>query len=446
LPLRGVRSRSGFFFTRFELRSFVERISHSPWLARFAWLTALATWGLVGIGGLVTSKGVGMAVPDWPTSFGYNMFALDLSLWLTGGVFDEHTHRLWATLVGVLVVALTRWLGGYESRKPLIGIGLVEIIAGLGLLALGPNWKGAGHFLMGIGGVVLLAGFVWTRNRRLPGPLPALGWAAFFLVQIQGLLGGLRVVLDAHILADVRLGTAFGILHGCLGQIFLVLVCVIAVFVSKWWLTTVAGRNRESARQFDNPTQPAMNAARGWVFFATGVIFLQLMLGAAMRHQHAGLAVPDFPLAHGQLYPATDPESIHKYNVWRIDHREFNPVTAAQIHLHMVHRFTGLGLLILVPYAAWRFRRAARGLQTTGGGLANVWTGLVLVQAGLGILTVIQNKPADIATAHVMVGAACLVTGAVLSLVAAEFSIATAKTVMQSPAHSLASPAPQTQT
>lgn len=424
----------------------MERVSHNPWLARFAWLTALATWGLVGIGGLVTSKGVGMAVPDWPTSFGYNMFALDLSLWLTGGVFDEHTHRLWATLVGVLVVALTRWLGGYESRKPLIGIGLVEIMAGLGLLALGPNWKGAGHFLMGIGGVVLLAGFVWVRNRRLPGSLPQLGWVAFYLVQIQGLLGGLRVVLDAHILADVRLGTAFGILHGCLGQIFLVLLCVIAVFVSRWWITGVTGRNRDSALQYDDPTQPAMNAARGWVYFATGVIFLQLLLGAAMRHQHAGLAVPDFPLAHGQLYPATDPESIHKYNVWRIDHREFNPVTAAQIHLHMVHRFTGLGLLILVPYAAWRFRRAARGFQATGGGLANVWTGLVLVQAGLGILTVIQNKPADIATAHVMVGAACLVTGAVLSLVAAEFSIATAKTVMQSRAHSLASPAPQTQT
>lgn len=424
----------------------MERVSHSPWLARFTWLTALATWGLVGIGGLVTSKGVGMAVPDWPTSYGYNMFALPVSMWLTGGVFDEHTHRLWATWVGVLVVALTRWLGGGESRKPLIGIGLVEIVAGLGLLALGPNWKGAGHFLMGIGGVVLLAGFVWARNRRLPGPLPQLGWAAFFLVQIQGLLGGLRVVLDAHILADVRLGTAFGILHGCLGQIFLVLLCVIAVFVSKWWLTAVAGRNVESARQFDNPTQPAMNAARGWVFFATGVIFLQLMLGAAMRHQHAGLAVPDFPLAHGQLYPATDSESIREYNVWRIDHREFNPVTAAQIHLHMVHRFTGLGLLILVPYAAWRFRRAARGLQAAGGGVANVWTGLVMVQAGLGILTVLQNKPADIATAHVMVGAACLVTGAVLSLVAAEFSIATAKTVMQSPAHSLASPAPQTQT
>ena len=55
--------------------------AHQPWLHRFAVLTALATLGLVGMGGLVTSHGVGMAVPDWPTSYGYNMFALPISTW-----------------------------------------------------------------------------------------------------------------------------------------------------------------------------------------------------------------------------------------------------------------------------------------------------------------------------------------------------------------------------
>jgi heme A synthase len=125
--------------------------SEKPWLYRFAVLTALATLGLVGIGGLVTSHGVGMAVPDWPTSYGYNMFALPLSTWLTGGVFHEHTHRLWASFVGVLVVALTRWLGGRRSRLPLVIIGLGEIIVGQVLLRLNPDLKGAGHFLGGIG-------------------------------------------------------------------------------------------------------------------------------------------------------------------------------------------------------------------------------------------------------------------------------------------------------
>ena len=88
----------------------------NPWLHRFAILVALSALGLIAIGGLVTSHGVGMAVPDWPTSFGYNMFALPFSLWLTGGVFHEHTHRQWASIVGVLVVILTRWLGGRLLR------------------------------------------------------------------------------------------------------------------------------------------------------------------------------------------------------------------------------------------------------------------------------------------------------------------------------------------
>src|SRR5882672_10346375 len=126
---------------------------HSSWLHRFAFLTALATFGLIGIGDLVTSKGVGMSVPDWPTSYGYNMFALPVSMWFTGGVFQEHTHRLWASVVGTLVVILTRWLGGRESRLPLGIVAAVEILTGMVLLRLGADWKGAGYFLTGIGGV-----------------------------------------------------------------------------------------------------------------------------------------------------------------------------------------------------------------------------------------------------------------------------------------------------
>lgn len=90
---------------------------------RYAVAVALCTWGLICMGGLVTSKGVGMAVPDWPTSYGYNMFALPIATWFTGGVFDEHTHRLWASTVGLLVVALVRCLGGVESRRVLLAIG-----------------------------------------------------------------------------------------------------------------------------------------------------------------------------------------------------------------------------------------------------------------------------------------------------------------------------------
>src|SRR6266852_6214227 len=110
-------------------------------LHRYALLTAVATLGLIGIGGLVTSHGVGMAVPDCPTTYGYNMFFFPISKW-TGGIFYEHTHRLVATIVGVLVVGLTRWLGGRSARKPLAIVGVLEVVAGFVLLWRYPNLSG----------------------------------------------------------------------------------------------------------------------------------------------------------------------------------------------------------------------------------------------------------------------------------------------------------------
>src|SRR3979411_1371045 len=74
---------------------------YSVWLNRFAWFTAVATLLLICSGGMVTSKGVGLAVPDWPTPFGYNMFLFPVSKWIRG-IFFEHTHRLIASIVGFM--------------------------------------------------------------------------------------------------------------------------------------------------------------------------------------------------------------------------------------------------------------------------------------------------------------------------------------------------------
>ena len=370
------------------------------WLQRFAVLVAVCTWGLVCMGGLVTSKGVGMAVPDWPTSYGYNMFALPVSTWLTGGVFDEHTHRLWASTVGLFVVALTRWLGGYASRKALLAVGVAEILAGFGLLALGPDWKGGGHFLAGIGGVVLLAGVVWFRNGPSAAPLPTLGWLAFWAVQLQGLLGGLRVVLDKHVFSGTTLGTAFGVFHGCLGQAFLVLLCVIALRLSGFWRRL--------------PLAGAPVTGFRWLLpVATGLVFLQLLLGALMRHQHAGLAIHDFPLAYDQFWPATDAQSLLGYNQNRSEEIE---VTAFQIQLQMFHRLGGL-LASVAVLAVWVLAVRTGGFQSLWGRMTSAWAALVVVQVLLGIFTILRNKPADVATAHVAVGALTLVTGCLLVVV-----------------------------
>jgi cytochrome c oxidase assembly protein subunit 15 len=139
----------------------------------FAVLTAVATFLLLGAGGLVTSHEAGMSVPDWPNSYGYNMFAFPFSKW-TGGIFYEHTHRLWASVVGLMTTILAVWICLKDSRK-------------------------------------------WIKW---------LGIIGFLLVVAQGVLGGLRVTMHMN---------SLGIFHGVIAQTFFALTCAIALFTSRFW-------------------------------------------------------------------------------------------------------------------------------------------------------------------------------------------------------------------
>src|SRR3954469_9112099 len=154
------------------------------WLTRFAWFAAFATLLLICSGGMVTSKGVGLAVPDWPTSFGYNMFLFPASKWI-GGIFFEHTHRLIASTVGFLTIILAVWLWFSEPRR-------------------------------------------WVRM---------LGVTAVGAVIFQGVLGGLRVTM---------LKDEIGIFHACLAQAFFGLVVIIALVTSRAWRApaTITGTKR----------------------------------------------------------------------------------------------------------------------------------------------------------------------------------------------------------
>ena len=79
-----------------------------PWLKRFTFLTAAVTFALIWMGGLVTSHNAGLAVPDWPNTYGYNMFFFPISRWV-GNIYYEHTHRLMAVLVSSLTMTLLVW-------------------------------------------------------------------------------------------------------------------------------------------------------------------------------------------------------------------------------------------------------------------------------------------------------------------------------------------------
>jgi len=194
-----------------KAQSTADGASVSVWPHRLAVMTACATFPLLFIGGLVTSKGAGLAVPDWPTTFGYNMFLYPWSK-MVGNIFYEHSHRLVASGVGLLTIALALSLWLQERRK-------------------------------------------WLRW---------LGVTALVLVVIQGVLGGLRVILLEHSLA---------IVHASLAQAFFALAVSLALFTSAEW--------RE--KTMDRPVADS-NRLHRLAAVNTGLIYLQVFFGAVLRH------------------------------------------------------------------------------------------------------------------------------------------------------------------
>jgi cytochrome c oxidase assembly protein subunit 15 len=313
-------------------------VKSAKWLNRFAWFTATATLFLVCSGGMVTSKNVGLAVPDWPTTFGYNMFLFPVSKWV-GGIFFEHTHRLIASLVGLLTIVLAGWLWRSDDR-------------------------------------------IWVRN---------LGLIAVGGVILQGILGGLRVTM---------LKDEIGIFHACVAQAFLGLIVLIAVVTTRFWRSTMPsllGSNRAAS-------------LRTMAISITVAIYVQLALGAIMRHQHRDLAILDFPTANGDWIPDTGAADLAKINAWR-DARALSDVTAVQIWLQMAHRF--VALVVAIGVATFLIRAYASPVIALRR-LSLLWTALVAVQIALGAWTIWSNKAADIATAHVAGGAAMLSLGVII--------------------------------
>ncbi|MGA2555434.1 MAG: COX15/CtaA family protein [Verrucomicrobiota bacterium] len=371
----------------------------NPALRRFALLTAAATFVLVWMGGLVTSHEAGLSVPDWPNTYGYNLFFFPISKWISG-IFYEHTHRLVASGVGLLTTILALWLFGRKSRPLLRWGGAALLLAGLAALCCNPQSAPHNHLaddilLACLGLTAWSASFVWPNCEPSPKWLRGLGVLAFFAVVAQGVLGGLRVTM---------LKDQLGIFHATLAQLYFVLMSAIALFHTPFW------RNLPARAETDT------RGLRYFFLAATLLIVGQLALGATMRHQHAGLAIPDFPAAYGKIWPDTAPASIARYNQLRTEIIDYQPITAFQIVLQMVHRLMAVTILLTVGACAWLARRQP-GLQHRLSRLSSAWLWLIVAQIFLGAATIWTGKTADIATAHVACGALSLVTGALLSLI-----------------------------
>ena len=186
---------------------------------RFAQVTTGAAFLLVIAGGLVTSTGSGLAVPDWPLSYG-TLFPP-----MVGGIRYEHTHRMIAAGVGLLILLLAAWVQAAEQRR-------------------------------------------WVRR---------LAWGCFALVVAQGLLGGATVLL--------QLPAAVSVSHAMLGQITFAALAVLTRVLSPTWRNGTVTHPSQSARHFVTPRASAQAPALFRLSVATtGLLLAQLLLGAAMRH------------------------------------------------------------------------------------------------------------------------------------------------------------------
>ncbi len=363
---------------------------------------------LIWMGGLVTSNRVGMAVPDWPNTFGYNMWAVPWSHWLggeAGGVFHEHFHRLLGTVAGfaaVVTVMVAYGVAHRPSARRRWGIvalaGLAVAVASyLFVKTISPFGYEAnkiiGH-LVGLGGAVGITATAGWLVRNLPDPrrwVRRLTIGLLAAVCLQGLLGGLRVNFDSTDLAMV---------HGIFGQLTLCTGGLVALATSRWWASAETTRRPKVA----------------WPAVTLLVLCVaQLVIAAAMRHEAnvhldagTGLAVPDFPLHYGKVLPPTDAASLAAINDFRRFELQEPAVRMVDVWLHVMHRLGAYLITLFTAFVVWQLWPIARRHA--------VFVGvLVLVQVALGILTVWLQKPADLATLHVATGATLLLTVTLLA-------------------------------
>jgi heme A synthase len=259
---------------------------------------------LVWWGAAVTTKDVGLAVPDWPLSRG----KVNPKGWMgQEAMLLEHGHRLIASFVGTLTAFLFFWIWMKFSSSKLKTFGefalllvvLATIVFGVakgyafetansqaaaGNVGLTEGNPVPGFILAAIGGAGCFAWlcFGWTkRGWALPLRLSAL---ALIVVEIQAVLGGLRVT---------EMSDAFGVIHGCLGQAFFCLLLLVTLVTSARWESGRAVLSKKVRRLL-----------RGWALFFFGAVFTQLAIGATMRHNHRiGLAADDIVTTGGSFLP-----------------------------------------------------------------------------------------------------------------------------------------------
>ena len=311
------------------------------WVRRLSKLLVISTLLLIFAGALVKSHEVGLSVPDWPTSYGYQMFAFPFSD-MIGGIFYEHGHRMIATIVGLMTLILAFTIYYTDHR-------------------------------------------LWLKK------------TAFFalgLVIIQGLFGGLTVLLF--------LPTPVSVIHALLAQTFLMVTILISYGLSK-----------ERANRMLNESTD-YKVLRFPTYLVTSLVYIQLIIGALMRHTQSGLAIPDFPLSGGYIIPTFNQEMLNTIQSMQFE-SGLPFVTLSQIIIHYFHRIGALAVSISIGWLTWNIIQSRISNERIYR-LAGFLITLLIIQITLGAFTIWSVKEPFITSIHVVNGAVILGVSTLLIL------------------------------
>ena len=314
--------------------------------AAFALLTCLATLVLIFAGGVVTSKNVGLSVPDWPTSYGYHMWNMPFSMW-KGGVLYEHLHRVIASATGCLVLSLTIWLQLTEKRK-------------------------------------------WVR---------LLSIACLASVVLQGVLGGMTVLLS--------LPTTVSVLHAILAQLFLCLTVALAYSLSRQGCKSPAAHQRLHSRHFIVAAALVAILVLGQLALAAFMRHDMKHQGGVAIPDFPRVAGSLMPKLNSESLAWVN--DWREQAVWEhgSTFELQSPIKAYQMHTHFTHRCMAGLIVVALGYLTVAARRNYSGPHPVMITLRIVG-GILIVEVLLGMLTVWSNKGELITSLHVVTGAALL--------------------------------------